>query len=139
MFMVRSNQAFSPSGMYKSSTSVTIAYNTWTKVTGWTADTANYPGTTIVSDGLVAQSAKTGATVSAQVTWAQHTNTVSVRIKQNGTVIVTGASSTNGTSTASVSVNVAAGDNFTIEVDDTNINGTDTTVTTGTTSFVHLT
>ncbi|WP_306365426.1 hypothetical protein [Nocardia sp. CC227C] len=57
---------FLPSGMDKSGSTYNIntSYGT---VTGWVADTTNYPGSTLSGNGLVVQGGKSPATVEASL------------------------------------------------------------------------
>lgn len=65
MFVARGYKSFAPSGMNKNGTyNIQTAYAT---VTGWTADTTGYPGSTLSGDGLVTQVGKAGATVAASL------------------------------------------------------------------------
>ncbi len=110
---------FRPSGMNKSGTQTgPNAQNTWIQVTGWTADTTNYPGSTVNTNALVSQGNKTSATVTANVSWTASTfpNTIAARLKKNGTVIATG--STANPAVASATVTVAENDQITLEVSD---------------------
>ena len=66
MFIVRgAGGSFLPSGMTKNG-SFTLA-TSYSTVTSWTADTTNYPGSTVSSDGLVVQGGKSGASVNASL------------------------------------------------------------------------
>lgn len=66
MFIVRgAGSTFLPSGMNKNG-SFTLA-TSYSTVTAWTADTTNYPGSTVSSDGLVVQGGKSGASVNASL------------------------------------------------------------------------
>ncbi|AHH16603.1 hypothetical protein NONO_c18030 [Nocardia nova SH22a] len=113
---------FLPSGMTKASTqSITAAQSTsYQQVVGWTADTANYPGSTTSGDALVAQSAHPGAKVSASVRMSSGiTSTTTLRLKQNGTIIATGTASASSASRVATldatGVAVAQGDLITVE------------------------
>ncbi|MGQ4601602.1 hypothetical protein [Nocardia sp. R6R-6] len=92
----------------------------WTQITGWTADTGSYPGSTVSSNALVCQGGKASAVVSASVAWTAGAfgNSIQVRLKQNGTVIATGTTATVSPSTASATVTVGNGDLVTVEVVD---------------------
>ena len=118
MFVLRALASFLPSGMTKNGTFTIPA--SYTKILSWTADTTNYPGSSVVSDGLVVQGASSSATVTANIAWtASLSMTVTVRIKNGATVIAmgTGVTGTSGTSTAvAPGQTVAAGDNITVEV-----------------------
>ncbi len=111
---------FRPSGMNKSGTQPGPAtQNAWVQVINWTADTANYPGSTVDTNALVSQGAHASATIVGSVGWTVGTfaNVIAVRLKKNGTVIATGTSA--NPATASATVAVAAGDRITLEVTDT--------------------
>lgn len=114
--------SFAPSGMYKNGTQgITTSY---AQIINWTADTGGYPGSSISSHGLVAQGAKTGATIAANIPFSGGLSAgVTVRIKKNGTVIATGSQVSGTTGTAlctATGQTVANGDNFTVEVIGTN-------------------
>lgn len=94
------------------------ASGSFAQITGWVADTAGYPGSTVTTNSLVLQS--TGVTtLTGSAAWtAALAGTGQVRIKRNGTVVVTGtatASATSGTATATTSLTGTAGDLITIE------------------------
>ncbi|MEU2258496.1 hypothetical protein ABZ540_35625 [Nocardia xishanensis] len=111
---------FRPSGMNKSGTQPgPNAQNAWVQVINWTADTANYPGSTVDTDALVSQGARAAATITGSAGWTNgmYTNAIAVRLKKNNTVIATGTSA--NPATASTTVAVAQGDRITLEVTDT--------------------
>ncbi|MFF2555766.1 hypothetical protein ACFVUS_32480 [Nocardia sp. NPDC058058] len=114
---------FAPSGMTKNGNQNGPSNGNWTQLTGWTADTAHYPGSTVVTDALTAQGVKTNALVAVSIAWAPAgqfvPNTLAVRIKQNTTVIAFSSSSTTSPAQASATVSIAPGDKFTVEVQDT--------------------
>lgn len=118
MFMLRALSAFLPSGMTKNGT-FTLSATSYTQVTGWLADTTNYPGSSVSSDDLVVQSAGTGKTISATILWSNSsgfTRTVQLQLKLNGSIIATGTATSvpnGGSATVTVSATgqtVAAGD-----------------------------
>ncbi|WP_043735626.1 hypothetical protein [Nocardia asiatica] len=113
----------------------------YTKILSWTADTTNYPGSTVSSDGLVVQGANSSATITANIPWtASLSMTVTVRIKVNNVVVATGsgATGTSGTSTAlATGQTVATGDNITVEVVSTQANFG--SVSSGTNTYVRVT
>jgi hypothetical protein len=119
--------------------------NVFTQITGWTADTTNYPGSTVSSNALVVQSTATGRTVASSVAWTAgfSGNSIEIRVKQNGTVIGTGSTSTSSPSTVTVTgVSVTSGDTITVEVEDTSTGGSfgqPGTITSGTTTYVRCT
>lgn len=141
MFVARAASIWHPSGMNKSGTANVAA--SWAQVTGWTADTTTYPGSTVTSNALNSQGSKSSASISCSIAWSAGSfgNTVAVRVKQNGTVIATGSGSTSSPSTASATVNVGGGDTFTIEMQDTSGNASNwpAVVTSGSTSYLHVT
>ncbi|WP_067836007.1 hypothetical protein [Nocardia lijiangensis] len=111
---------FRPSGMNKSGTqSGPTTQNAWVQVNNWTADTANYPGSTVDTNGLVSQGIKASATIAGSAGWTPgiQSNSIAVRLKKNGTVIATGTSA--NPATVSATVAVAQGDRITLEVIDT--------------------
>lgn len=109
---------FLPSRMTKTGTQNFTT--SWALLTGWTADTANYPGSTVVSNALQVQGGKTGATISVSLPYTgSFTNPHTARILVNGTVVATGADNTaaSGTMTATASnVTLADGDDVTVEI-----------------------
>lgn len=117
---------FSASGMTKNGDMVgQTGSSAYRKMVGWTANTANYPGSTVVSDGLVSQSTKTGATITVAVDAGSSWNnlTARLRISVNGTVVATGPDSRYTTSggwdtplSATATVNIVAGDVVTVEM-----------------------
>jgi hypothetical protein len=139
MFVLRALASFLPSGMTKNGTFA--IQGSYTKVTSWTADTTNYPGSTVVSDGLVVQSANSSATITANIPWTGSlTMTVTVRIKVGATVVATGTgvTGTSGTSTAvATGQALSAGDNITVEAISTQANFGN--VTSGTGTYVRVT
>ncbi|MGF0289853.1 hypothetical protein ACQR3X_25570 [Rhodococcus ruber] len=125
--LVWQSTSFAPSGMTKSGTQTFTSAGAWMLVTGWSADTTNYPGSTVVSNGLDVQGAKGAATVSVSLPYTgSFTNAHTARILKNGTVVATGTpvSTANGTMTASWSGAVVDTDVFTVEAKlDTYANG----------------
>jgi len=115
--------SFLPVGMTKSGTqTLTVS---WAPIVGWDADTTNYPASVVSGDALVAFGGGPGKTVSAAVAFTganSYGGGVSVRIKQNGTIIGTGTavSGVSGTATCTVTgVTVSDGDQFTAEAQST--------------------
>ena len=51
------------------------------KIVGWIADTATYPGSSVVADGLVAQSAKAGAALTAVIDASSSWNNLTARLQ----------------------------------------------------------
>lgn len=108
---------FLPSGMTKLGTQ---AFTTaWAPLNIWIADTANYPGSTVVSNALQVQGSKPDATISVSLPYTgSFMLNRRARIKVNGTVIATSAAFTalSGTITVTANnVNLADGDDITIE------------------------
>ncbi|MFC9662931.1 hypothetical protein ACFVJ5_22065 [Nocardia sp. NPDC127606] len=109
--------SFSPAGMTKSS-AWTQMTDKQTNVTGWAADTATYPGSAVQSDGIVAQSAKAAATLSASIVFtaaAAVSVNVTLQLTVNNAVVATGTATavpSSGSGTVSVSTvrAIAAGD-----------------------------
>jgi hypothetical protein len=139
LMVIQPPVGFAPSGMTKNGTFA--IQGGYTKVTSWTADTTNYPGSTVVSDGLVVQAANSSATITANIPWTGSLSmTVTVRIKVGATVVATGTgvSGTSGTSTAvATGQTLSAGDNITVEAISTQANFG--TVTSGTGTYVRVT
>ncbi|MFC9966351.1 hypothetical protein ACFVH4_19150 [Nocardia ignorata] len=114
--------AFLPSGMTKNGNQALTT--TFAKVLAWTADTSNYPGSSIASDGLVVQSTRTGVTVAANIVMtnasAGATNGF-IQVKVGATVVASAGPISvpgfNGTATLTCSgpADVLAGDNITLE------------------------
>lgn len=109
---------FAPSGMNKSGTQQVTG--TMAQVTGWTADTGTYPGSTISGSALVVNGAGPSKTLTARIAWTPGAggNDCAIQIKRNGTLLATGAYSTSSPSTVSTTDTVADGDLITIEVRD---------------------
>lgn len=108
--------------MNKSGTSavLTTSYQT---ITGWTADTSGYPGSSLSGNGLSANGSKTGATLSTTCAVANSTAaglTVTLQLMVNGVAKVAGSpTSVTGFATTNVSLsgntNVASGDVITLQ------------------------
>jgi hypothetical protein len=117
---------FKPSGMNKSGSQTITATSSYTQVTGWVADTTNYPGSTVSSNALVIQSTGT-AKISASITNtnSNSSTTTTCRILVNGTIVATGSASPastgsfpwTNTCTATWTGAVTAGQTVTIEFD----------------------
>jgi hypothetical protein len=140
MFVARvAAVAFVPSGMNLNS-NFTIP-SSYTTMTGFVADTTNYPGSSVVSNGLIVQTTYATATVTANIPWtSSFSETVTVRLLQNGTVIATGTgvAGTSGTSTCTVTgVSVTASDSITAQIVGTQNNFG--TATAGTNCYVRVT
>lgn len=131
---------FAPSGMNKNGSAFTLS-NSYTQVTGWTADTSNYPGSTVTSDALPVQGSTSTATVSATCPWTSSLScTVTLRLFKNGSQIVqgSGSSGTSGSATASVgSITLAPGDTITLQAVSTQ--GSFTSIASGSGTFVRIT
>ncbi|WP_064443995.1 hypothetical protein [Rhodococcus sp. YH3-3] len=118
--------SFTPSGMTKNGNMAgqtgSAAYR---KIVGWVADTGTYPGSSVVADGLVAQSAKASAVITVVIDAGSSWNNLTARlqISVNDTVVVTGPDSRWTTSggwdvplSATATVNIAAGDVATVSM-----------------------
>ncbi|MFE3572554.1 hypothetical protein ACFXON_24410 [Bacillus subtilis] len=114
---------FKPSGMTKNGNYNPVP-TSYTTVPAWTANTTTYPGSTVSSDGVVAQGSKSGATLTTRLSitnTAFGTNTITVKLLVNGVTKVTGTAQTIG-STATQNVDltgtadVANGDIVTVQV-----------------------
>lgn len=116
--------SFTPSGMTKNGNMTgqtgSAAYR---KIVGWTADTATYPGSSVSSDGLVAQSTKASAVITAVIDAGSAWNNLTARlqISVNDTVVATGPDARWTTSggwdvplSATATVNIAVGDVVTV-------------------------
>ncbi|MEV4156048.1 hypothetical protein AB0J48_23785 [Nocardia salmonicida] len=110
--------SFAPAGMTKSAPAWTQMANDWLTVAGWAADTGTYPGSTVNTDGIVAQAAKAAATLAASIVFTAAgavTVNVTLRLTVNGVVVATGTAtpvpaSTSATVTVSMVRSIAAGD-----------------------------
>lgn len=135
--VVRPPAGFAPSGMTKNgSQALNSSYAT---ITSWIADTTNYPGSTVSSNGVVAQGTKT-ATLTANIPYTGgFSQTTTVRIQVNGTTVVTGSGNgaDNGTATATTNTPITAGDVVTVQGTSSGV-GT-TTVSSGTSTYVRIT
>ncbi|MFD3596223.1 hypothetical protein ACFWU5_26180 [Nocardia sp. NPDC058640] len=100
--------SFAPSGMIKSPAWAQLT-DAWSNVTGWTANTGTYPGSTVNTDGIVAQQSKAAATLAASIVFtaaaAVNVN-VTLRLTVNGVVVATGTA-TQVPASASATVNVS--------------------------------
>lgn len=114
---------FLPSGMYKASNSAGLT-TSFAQVPGWTADTGPYPGSSVVSNGLIVQSTRGGILVSANILMSNASAgsvTGTVRLKHGATVIATSTDVTlggfggTGTATCSATVDVTALDAIYLE------------------------
>lgn len=134
---------FQKSGMTKSGTQATPSTSqSWAQIASWSPDTTNYPGSTVTSNALISQGAKATATVSASVAWTPGSfgNSIQVRLKQNGNLLLAGQVTTTSPSTVTApSVAIASGDQITVEVCDTApfVYAT-ATITAGTNTYVHI-
>ncbi|WP_280412519.1 hypothetical protein [Nocardia asiatica] len=106
---------FVPSGMTKSGSAQTLT-TSYAVITGWTADTANYPGSTLSGNGVVAQGAKTNATLTANLALSGGFSwTVTARLLVNGSVVATGSGTSSTPATVSTTHNINNGDVVTVE------------------------
>lgn len=117
MFVARASRVFIPSGMKLSSSFAAQPDNSYQQITGFAADTTNYPGSTVSSNALVLQSSGS-TTLSASASWsAALSGQGQLQIERNGTVVVTGAAAANnttGTATATVNITAVSGDLVTL-------------------------
>lgn len=119
---------FQPSGMTKTGTQNFATAGAWMPVTGWSADTANYPGSTVTSNALNVQGGKVDATITVSLPYTgSFSNAHTARILVNGVVIATGTpvSTANGTMTVTATgVNLTNTDLVRVEAKlDTYANG----------------
>ena len=131
--------AFTPSGMYKNG-STQSAGSSSSQITGWVADTAAFPGSTVSSDGLVVQAASDDATVTANIAFSgTFSGTWTVRLYLNGAQIAQGpgVNASSGTATAEATgVTVAPGDVVTVRISTTSSFGSQVSAGSGT--WVHV-
>ncbi|MEC3955794.1 hypothetical protein VMT65_22365 [Nocardia sp. CDC153] len=84
-----------PAGMTKSGAAWSTTINAqYAQITGWTADTTNYPGSSVSSDGLVASSSKSNANLAASIVFTGGSFSdmnVTLKLAVNGTPVITGA------------------------------------------------
>lgn len=136
-------QAFLPSGMNKNGTY--DIPNSYTTVPTWTADTTGYPGSTVSSNGVLAQGGKSSATIAASCAVTNTSGigtTGTLRLLVNGSVSVTGSPVSisglgSGTLTVSGTATVASGDIVTVQA--TSADNTVLRITSGATSYVRIT
>ncbi|WP_327100079.1 hypothetical protein OIE68_15645 [Nocardia vinacea] len=143
MFVVAGGPVFLPSGMTKNGTQTTTS--SFADITSWTADTSNYPGSSVSSNALVAQGSKTGATLTANIPfsgggYAFSGGGTQVRILVNGTVVATGTAvaANSGTATCTTTQNITAGDLVKVQILAT-LYSPQPTVTAGTGTYVRIT
>lgn len=142
MFVARALNPFSPSGMTKSGTQ-TFNVGSWTPLTSWSADTTNYPGSSVASDQLVMQGNKASVTLTANVAFTGGTLNVSHQcriVDQSGNVLATGSavSANSGTCTASYTGSLVGVTSIGVQI----ISGNASyggTVTAGATTFLQIT
>lgn len=109
--------SFVPSSMTKAGTWASMDA-TWRTITGWSADTAAYPGSTVSGEGLVVQKSKADATLAASVVFKAlpiNGPTVTLQLLVNNVSTVVGTPTVvpaNSTATVTVSAvrNITAGD-----------------------------
>lgn len=129
--------AFAPSGMTKSGSAQALT-GSYAVITGWTADTSNYPGSTLSGNGVLVQGAKPGATVQAQLALTGgFSYSASCRILINGVVVATGSATGGSPATVSTTATVAHGDVVTVEATGSGVSNP--SVATGASSFVRIT
>lgn len=79
---------FTPMGMNKDG-NFSSPTGTWTKVTGWTADTATYPGSVVTSDGISPGGGPVNIT--ARVAYGYENGRHQLRVCVDGVPVVTGS------------------------------------------------
>jgi hypothetical protein len=146
MFVARAVVAsggFAPSGMTLGTTFNFSSTGAWLPVTGFTADTTNYPGSTVAGDGGLLANGGVAAVLSAQAAWQSNVSNhhLQLRLLVNGTVVATGTQITSGTS--GVSANATVSTNYTIANGDdvllqANADNTNSHITSGSSTFVHI-
>jgi hypothetical protein len=132
---------FAASGMVKSGSTASTSSAAWAQLKTWTADTTNYPGSTVSSDALISQGGKASATISTSIAWTGGLYpSIQVRIKVNDALAVTGATSTTSPSTATVTTTIADGDRITVEIIDNGSYASSAyaSITTGATTYVRV-
>lgn len=93
----------------------------WTDLTGWYADTALFPGSTVDGAVLIAQGTALNVEVSASIPYRISSGfgapRQAVRLLVNGVVVATGGEQTfwTGTMTAKVTMRINAGDRVTVQ------------------------
>lgn len=128
---------FAPSGMTKSGSSQTLT-TSYAVITTWTADTTNYPGSTLSGNGVLVQGTKSAATVEASLVLSGgFSYTATCRILINGSVAATGSGTSGTPATVSTSASVANGDVVTVEAIYSGVSGP--SVSTGTSTYVRIT
>ncbi|MFD3511237.1 hypothetical protein [Nocardia sp. NPDC058666] len=140
-------QSFAPSRMTKSPAWNQLP-NTFVVVPGWVADTANYPGSVVNSDGVIAQAPKSGATLAASIVFTAPggiSGDVTLRLTVNNVVVATGVATSvpsSGSATANVSVvrAISMGDIVRVEAKGTQFSPTfNPTAQINTASYVRIT
>ncbi|MEV0851254.1 hypothetical protein [Nocardia fluminea] len=110
---------FKPSGMSKGGDQP--LGGSWSDITGWYADTAAFPGSTVSADALIAQGTALNIVVSASIPYVIYSGfggpRQAVRLLINNVVVATGAEKTGwtGTMTATATVRVDSGDRVTLQ------------------------
>ncbi|WP_446224991.1 hypothetical protein ACTWPB_07695 [Nocardia sp. IBHARD005] len=136
---------FFPSGMFKNGASATLG-TSFALVTTWTADTGPYPGSSVVSNGLIVQSTRAGAKVSCSVvasSAAAGGGTVQVRLKLGATVLITSGSISvpgfGGTNTVALNFTTDVVLNDAVTLEALASSGSSMTIVTGVNSWVRIT
>lgn len=128
---------FAPSGMTKSGSAQALT-GSYATITTWTADTTNYPGSTVSSNGVVAQGGKSGATVAASLDLTGgFSYSASVRILVNGSIVATGSSTGGTPMTVSTTTTITSGDVVTVQGISSGVSNP--SVATGANSWVRIT
>lgn len=127
---------FAPSGMTKSGSDYGLT-TSYTTITTWTADTTNFPGSTVSSNGVVAQGTKTATVAASLALTGGFSYTASVRILVNGGVVATGTGTEDTPMTVSTSTAIVTGDIVTVQGTASGIDNP--SVATGANSWVRIT
>ncbi|MBF6133525.1 hypothetical protein IU501_10990 [Nocardia otitidiscaviarum] len=114
-------QSFQPSGMNKNGT--LGSSNSWADVTGWTADTTNYPGSVVTDNrALVANGGQAAVTLRAEVAFAPGGAYFSgtgfqIQILVNGSPAQTGAGvpASSGTAVCETVTSISNGDQVKVQ------------------------
>ncbi|MEV0294542.1 hypothetical protein [Nocardia sp. NPDC050710] len=107
--------------MTKNGAQVLGTNEVWTEVPGWAADSAGYPGSVVVGNGLRANGSSSNAAITATLPFgsAGMSGNHQARLVLNGTTVLgTGAvvTGTSGTMTAAATVSLSDGDIVTVQV-----------------------
>ncbi|MFD6155132.1 hypothetical protein ACFWF7_16375 [Nocardia sp. NPDC060256] len=136
--------AFVPSAMTKNGTQQLVG--DFSQIIKWNADTAGYPGSTVVSNGLQALKAKAGATVIARLPFSGGGAGLDGGISQQARLVVNGTvvlgpeqGGTSGVLTVSGTFDLKEGDVVKVEARCTvGIGGTASTIASGAGTYVRI-